>query len=105
VRTNILVNGLTFDYLQKKISLNITVPSRTEGFANFPLQQTFLKGPYNVSVDTQTVGTIGTDLANESSVSCLSEGLHTVEITATDVVVLEFQPCQTMQLQVVATLI
>jgi hypothetical protein len=80
--TNVSISDYALDYAQRKISLNITVPSGTVGFADFILPQAFLKGPYNVSVDSQTVGTIETDLANQSYVYVkFPDGLHNVEIT------------------------
>jgi len=89
--TNVSINAATLDYSQKKISLNITVPSGTTGFADFILKQDFLKGPYNVSVDTQAVNTVEADLINQSYLYiAFPEGIHTVEITATDVFVPEF---------------
>jgi hypothetical protein len=83
--TNVSINDYALDYAQKKISLNITVPSGTVGFADFILPQTFLQGPYNVSVDTQTVNTIETDLAYQSYLYVtFPYGLHNVEITGTE---------------------
>jgi hypothetical protein len=104
--TNVSINDYAFDYAQKKISLNITVPSGTVGFADFILPQTFLKGPYNVSVDTQTVNTIETDLANQSYLYVtFPDGLHNVEITGTDVVVPEFLPFLPVPLLISVTLL
>jgi len=104
--TNVSINDYAIDYAQKKISLNITVPSGTVGFADFILPQTLLKGPYNVSVDTQTVNTVETDLANQSYLYVtFPEGLHNVEITGTDVVVTEFLPFLPVPLLISVTLL
>lgn len=103
---NVSINSCEFDYLQKKISLNVTVPQGAGGFADFILQQDFLKGPYNVSVDAETVNTIESDPTNKSYLCItLAEGTHAVEIVGSDTVVPEFPPFLAMPLLITATLL
>lgn len=65
-----------------------------------------LKGPYNVSVDTETVNTIESDLTNKSYLYItFAEGAHAVEIMGIDTVVPEFPPFLTMPLLITATLL
>jgi hypothetical protein len=100
--TNVSINHFNFDYSQNKISMNVTVPS--EGFADFILPQNFLRSPYNVSVDSQTVNTIETDLNNQSYVYVtFANGLHNVEITGTEVAVPELTPFMVILLFITVT--
>lgn len=102
--TNISIDDFSFDYSHKKISLNIT--GSTGGFADFMIPQDFLKGPYNVSLDTNTMVPIETDLVNMSYL-CVTfpDGLHTVEITGTYVVVPEFPTFLVVPLLITTTLL
>jgi PKD repeat protein len=83
--TNISINDFNFDYLQKEISLNVTVPSGVTGFADFILQQNLLKGPYSIFVDENLTETTE---ANVTDISLLyarfAEGSHTVRIVGTE---------------------
>jgi hypothetical protein len=79
--TNASISAYAFNYSEKQISLNVTVPSRTVGFADFELPQDFLKSPYNVTIDNHAVDIIEADLANQSYVyASLPEGFHAVTI-------------------------
>jgi hypothetical protein len=79
--TNASINGYTLNYSQKQISLNVTVPLGTVGFADFAVPQDFLRSPYSVTIDNQAVGIVEADLTNESYVYVsLPGGFHTVDI-------------------------
>jgi hypothetical protein len=79
VFTNVSINHFDFDYSQKKISLNVT----SGGFADFILPHD-LKGPYNVSVDSQAVNSTEADLTDQSYLYVtFPNGLHNVETTGT----------------------
>jgi PKD repeat protein len=82
--TNVSINSFMLDHSQNEINLNITVPSGMRGFADFSLQQDFLKGPYNVTMDAQAVDSIEADLTNQSYVYVsFPEGFHAVKIVGT----------------------
>lgn len=103
--TNVSINSSTLDLSQKIISLNVTVPSGTRGFADILFQHDFLNGPYDVTVDTQTVNTTETDLTNQSYLYIdFSEGLHTVEIIGTNAPVPEFTSLIILSLLMITTL-
>jgi PKD repeat protein len=79
--TNASINTYTLNYSQKQISLNVTVPSGTVGFADFELPRDFLKSPYNVTIDNQATDVVEADLADQSYVYMpLPEGSCTVNI-------------------------
>jgi hypothetical protein len=79
--SNASISAYAFNYSQKQISLNVTVPSGTIGFADFELPQDFLKSPYNVTIDKHAVDIIEADLANQSYVyASLPEGFHSASI-------------------------
>jgi hypothetical protein len=82
--TNASIKAPTFDPLGKALNLNLTVPQGASGFADFILQQNFLRGPYNVTVDQETTGVIEAD-TNETSYlySVLGEGTHAASILGT----------------------
>jgi len=79
--TNASIKAYALNYSQKRISLNVTVPSRTVGFADFELPQAFLRRPYNVTIDNQAIDIVDADLANQSYIyASLPEGFYTVNI-------------------------
>ena len=84
--TNVSINAYTLDVLQKELILNVSVPSGTKGFADFKLQQDFLKGPFSATVDTQATDIVEADLTNQSYLYIsLEEGSHTVRIVGTEI--------------------
>jgi len=84
--TNASINAYTLNYSQKQISLNVTVPLGTVGFADFALPQDFLKSPYNVTIDNEAADIVEADLSNQSYVyASLPEGFHTVKIIGTEI--------------------
>jgi len=79
--TNASISAHTLNYLQKRVSLNVSVPSGTVGVLVFALPQLFLKSPYNITIDNQVVSVLEADIANQSYVYApLPEGFHTVNI-------------------------
>jgi hypothetical protein len=54
--TNASITAPAFDAFQKALNLNMTVPQGASGFADFILQRDFLRGPYNITVDEETIG-------------------------------------------------
>jgi hypothetical protein len=79
--TNASISTYAFNYSQKQMSLNATVPPGTVGFVDFELPQDFLKSPYNVTIDNHVVNITEADLANQSYVYApLPEGFHSVSI-------------------------
>jgi hypothetical protein len=84
--TNASINAYTLNYSQKQISLNVTVPLGTLGFADFALPQDFLKSPYIVIIDNQTADIVEADLSNQSYVyASLPGGFHAVNIVGTEI--------------------
>lgn len=83
--TNASIGGFDFDYFQKRLDINLTVQQGTTGFADLNLQENFLKGPYNITVDEKAVDKIEADL-NQSSYIYVSidQGNHTASIFGTD---------------------
>jgi hypothetical protein len=82
--SNASFKSFNFDYFQKKIEANVTVSSGTTSFVDFILQQAFLKGPYNVTLDGNRINTIEVG-TNQLSYLYFSIGLggHTIEIVGT----------------------
>ena len=84
--TNVSISGYALNYSQKKISLNVTVPSGTVGVVDFELPQDFLKSPYNVTIDNQAIDVVEADIADQSYVYApLPEGSYTVNIVGTGI--------------------
>jgi hypothetical protein len=83
--TNALVNAVDFDYFQMRLNINLSVPQNSAGFADFILQQSFLKGPYNVTLDGKPVDKIEADI-NQSSYLyvTIDQGNHTASIFGTE---------------------
>jgi hypothetical protein len=82
---NVSINAHTFDYLQKEVGLSVTVPSGSSGLAVFILQQDFLRGPYNLTMDGQGVNVTEADVAKQSYLYALfPEGSHTVKIAGSE---------------------
>jgi hypothetical protein len=82
--TNASIKAPTLDPFHNALNLSLTVPQGASGFADFILQQDFLRGPYNITVDQETTGAIEAD-TNETSYlySVLGEGTHAVSILGT----------------------
>jgi len=80
--TDASISAHTLNYPQKKISLNVTVPSGgAAGFADFALPQDFLKSPYIVTIDNQASSITEADIANQAYIYIsLPEGFHTVNV-------------------------
>lgn len=83
--TNASITALAFDYFQKAIEVNMTVPKGASGFADFILQQDFLRGPYSVTLDEKTIGAIEADTNKSSYLYIpLDVGSHTTSIVGTE---------------------
>lgn len=79
--TNASITALAFDPYQKALNANVTVPPGASGFADFILQKDFLSGPYNVTLDEKTIGTIEADTNSTSYLyTVLDEGHHAASI-------------------------
>jgi hypothetical protein len=84
--TNVSISAYALNYSQKQISLNVTVPSGTRGFADFKIPQDFLKSLYNVTIDNQAADIVEADLVSQSYIyTSVSEGFHTVNIVGTGI--------------------
>ena len=84
--SNASISAYAFNYSQKQISLKVTVPSGTVGFADFELPQEFLKSPYNVTIDNHAANIIEADLANQSYIyTSLPGGFHSVSMVGTGI--------------------
>lgn len=79
--TNVSITAFDFNYLQKEIDLNITVPSGTTGFADFIVQQDLLSGSYTIFLEEER---IDAPMANVTNLTFLyltfPEGSHVVKI-------------------------
>jgi DMSO/TMAO reductase YedYZ molybdopterin-dependent catalytic subunit len=74
-----------FNPSQKALNMNMTVLQGTSGFVDFILQQDFLKGPYNVTVDGKTITVIEGDTNTTSYLyMAIHEGFHTASISGTE---------------------
>jgi hypothetical protein len=83
--TNVSINAFTFDYFQKELEVNVTVPLGTVGFADFVLPQGFLKGPYNVTLDDYKIDTVEANVIQRSYLYMpVGQGNHTVRIFGTE---------------------
>jgi hypothetical protein len=77
--------SFTFDPFQKKIEANLTGLLGTAGFVDFILQQSFLKGPYNVTLDEIRTNDTQVDINQLSYISfSVGPGGHTVQIIGTE---------------------
>jgi hypothetical protein len=77
--------SFTFDPFQKKIEANLTGLLITAGFVDFILQQSFLKGPYNVTLDEIRTNDTQVDINQLSYISfSVGQGGHTVQIVGTE---------------------
>jgi PKD repeat protein len=84
--TDVSISSYMLDYSQKQVSLNVSLPSGIGGFADFILPQDFLKSPYSVTVDNQTIDIIEADLTNQSYLyTSIPEGFHVVKIVGTGI--------------------
>ena len=83
--TNVSIDAFTFDYFQKELEVNVTVPLGTVGFAEFVLLQDFLKGPYNVTLDDKKIDAVEADVIQRSYLYLpVGQGNHTVRIFGTE---------------------
>jgi len=83
--TNVSINAFTFDYFQKELEVNVTVPLGTMGFADFVLPQDFLKGPYNVTLDDYKIDAVEANIIQRSYLYVpVGQGNHTVRIFGTE---------------------
>jgi len=86
--TNASITALASDFSQKAINVNMTVPQGSSGFADFILEQDFLRGPYSVTLDERTIGAIEADTNKNSYLYIvLNEGFHTASISGTEFLV------------------
>jgi hypothetical protein len=83
--TNASITGLSFDTFQKALDVNMTVPQGALGFADFILQQDFLRGPYNITLDEKTISAMEADTNKTSYLyMVLNEGYHTANILSAE---------------------
>lgn len=83
--TNVSIDAFTFEYFQKELEVNVTVPLGTAGFADFVLPQDFLKGPYNVTLDDKKIDAVEADVIQRSYLYLpVGQGNHTVRIFGTE---------------------
>jgi len=83
--TNASIEAFNFDYFQKELEVNVTVPLGTPGFAEFVLLQDFLKGPYNVTLDDKKIDAVEADVIQRSYLYLpVGQGNHTVRIFGTE---------------------
>jgi hypothetical protein len=83
--TNASIVATGFEQLQRALTVNMTVPQGTSGFIDFSVQKDFLKGPYNVALDQETVDPIETDPNGTSYILLtLNEGFHVARIVGTE---------------------
>lgn len=81
VFTNASINGFEFNNLQSEISLNVSVPPRATGFADFIVQQDMLKGPYSILVDGKNTDFTQANVTDRSfQFLVFPEGQHSVSI-------------------------
>jgi hypothetical protein len=81
VFTNASIDEFEFNNMQSEISLNMSVPPRVTGFADFIMQQDMLKGPYSIFVDSKTTGFSQANVTGRSfQYLILSEGKHAISI-------------------------
>jgi len=83
--TNVSIDAFAFDYFQKELEVNVTVPLGTTGFADFVLLQDFLKGPYNVTLDDKKIDAVEADVIQRSYLYVpVGQGNRTVRIFGTE---------------------
>jgi len=82
--TNASIKGSNFNYIQKEIGFNITVPSGATGFADFIIPQSLLKGPYSVFLDETAIEFAEVNVANHTFIYLtFPEGSHSTRIGGT----------------------
>lgn len=85
VFSNASVAAFNFNYVQREIDLNATVPIGERGFTDVILQQVFLRGPYSVSLDENATDAIEADVTDLSFLYLLlPEGSHAIKIVGTE---------------------
>ena len=85
VYSNASVDALAFDYTQKALNINLTVPEGTSGFAEFILQQDFLRDPYIVTLDGNAINVTEGDTTRLSYLYVpLNGGFHVTTILGTE---------------------
>jgi hypothetical protein len=83
--TNASITSLAFNPSTKTMNLNVTVLQGTSGFADFIIEQSFLKGSYNATIDEKAVSAIEVDTNTTSYFYItLAGGVHTVSISGTE---------------------
>jgi hypothetical protein len=83
--SNASVAAFSFNYLQREIDLNVSLPTGERGFANVILQQVFLRGPYSVTVDENATDAIEAGVTDLSFLyMVLPEGSHAIRIVGTE---------------------
>jgi len=84
--TNASINAYALNYSRRQISINVTVPSSSAGFADFILPQNFLAGPYSIEMDNQATKILEADVANRSYLyTSMPRGFNTVKIIGTGI--------------------
>jgi len=79
--TNVSLTAFNFDYSQKEIDLNVTVPSGTTGFSDFIVQQDLLSGPYTIFLEEERIDASLADVTNLTFLYLtFPEGSHVVKI-------------------------
>jgi hypothetical protein len=83
--TNITISAFDFNYLQKEISLNITIPAETTGFADLIIPNSLLQGPFSVLLDESPINHIEANITNLSYLyMAFPEGTHTARVIGTE---------------------
>ena len=79
--TNVSITAFNFNYLQKEIDLNVTVPSGTAGFADLIVQEDLLSGPYTFFLEVERINVPLANVANLTFIYLtFPEGSHIVKI-------------------------
>ncbi len=83
--TNASVDAVSFNYFEKTLNINITVPEEESAFAVYILRQDFLRGPYNVTLDGNTINVTKGNTVQLSYLYIPSDGgSHTTSISGTE---------------------
>jgi hypothetical protein len=83
--TNAQVKQFAFNYFQNEITTNFEAQQETMGFADFIIPESFLKGPYNVTIDGNKVATVSANIIQHAYIYiAFSQGNHTVNILGTE---------------------
>jgi hypothetical protein len=83
--TNASIMATDFEQLQRALSVNMTISRGATGFVDFIVQQDFLMGPYNVTLDEEPVSPIEADTNGTSYMFLpLKEGFHAARIVGAE---------------------